>query len=115
MISEDSLRKDVLEHLRKNYSIRLELPSLKRHLSDKINLKIFKSPLGEGLADNRYRLLINQTEDLLKRSIINTDKIREFGEAFFETIGQDLQVLQNNEEIRRNFTRIRDQITYRIE
>lgn len=76
MITEETLRKDVLEYLRKNYSIRLELPSLKRHLSDKINLKIFKSPLGEGLLDNRYRVLINQSEDLLKRSIINTEKIR---------------------------------------
>ena len=72
MISEETLRKDVLEHLGKNYSIRLELPSLKRHLSDKINLKIFKSPLGETLNDNRYRVLINQSEDLLKRCIINT-------------------------------------------
>ena len=73
----------MLEHLRKHYSIRLELPSLKRHLSDKINLKIFKSPLGEELSENRYRILIDETEELLKRSIINTEKIREFGEAFF--------------------------------
>lgn len=105
----------MLEHLRKKYSIRLELPSLKRLLTDKINLKIFKSPLGEGLSENRYRVLIGQAEELLRRNIINTEKIKEFGESFFETINQDLLVLQNNEEIRRSFTRIRDQITYRIE
>ena len=52
----------MLEYLRKKYSIRLELLSLKRLLTDKINLKIFKSPLGDGLPDNRYRLLINLSE-----------------------------------------------------
>lgn len=87
----------MLEHLRKNYSIKLELPSLKRHISDKINLKLFKSPLGEELRENRYRLLINISEELLKKNIINTEKIKEFGEQFFETINQDLLVMQNNE------------------
>lgn len=76
MITEDSLRRDVLEYLRKNYSIKLELPSLKRHLSDKINLKIFRSPLGDSLPDNRYRVLINLAEDLLRKNIINTEKIK---------------------------------------
>lgn len=66
----------MLEYLRKKYSIKLELPSLKRLLTDKINLKIFKSPLGDGLTDNRYRVLINLSEELLRRNIINTDKIK---------------------------------------
>jgi hypothetical protein len=59
--------------------------------------------------------LVKQSEDLLKKNIINTEKIKIFAEHFFETITNDIQVLQGNEEIRKGFARMRDQITYRVE
>lgn len=55
------------------------------------------------------------SEELIRKNIINTEKIKEFGKKFFETINQDIMVLQNNEEIRNNFSKIKDQISYRVE
>lgn len=46
MITEDVLRRDVLEYLRTNYSIKLDIPVFKKHYSDTISLRLFRSPLG---------------------------------------------------------------------
>jgi Asp-tRNA(Asn)/Glu-tRNA(Gln) amidotransferase C subunit len=120
MITEESLRRDVLEYLRTNYSIRLDIPQHRSHYSDTISLRLFRSPLADRpgeqrLNDNRYLLLVKESEELLKRNIVNTDRIKEFGENFFEIVTQDILVLQGNEDIRKGFARIRDQISYRVE
>jgi hypothetical protein len=57
MITEESLRRDVLEYLRTNYSIKLDIPVYKKHYSETISLRLFRSPLGE-THENRYALLI---------------------------------------------------------
>lgn len=62
MITEDNLRRDVLEYLRTNYSIKLDIPVYRKQFADTISLRLFRSPLGENTHENRYILLIRESE-----------------------------------------------------
>lgn len=97
MMTNESLNQQVQAYLRDHFSIRLDLPAIEESQTDRIQLNFFKSPIGEKLQENRYRLLINSSEELLRKNIVNTDKIKQFGEIFFEVVNQDIQVLTRNE------------------
>ena len=58
MITEESFKGEVLAHLSRHYSIRLEIPAVKATHPNRISLRLYPSPLGEELRDNRYSVLI---------------------------------------------------------
>ena len=79
MHSHETLTKQVLFYLKDKYSIKLDLPLANARIVNQTHLKFFKSPLGDKLEENRYKMLITFSEELLKKNIINTEKIKEFG------------------------------------